>query len=53
MTDNTSSIRQVQQEIVDEFTAFGDWMDKYEYLIELGHSLPVIDEQKKQEDRLI
>ena len=53
MTDNTSSIRQVQQEIVDEFAAFGDWMDKYEYLIELGHSLPVIDEQKKQEDRLI
>ena len=53
MTDYTSSIRQVQQEIVDEFAAFGDWMDKYEYLIELGHSLPVIDEQKKQEDRLI
>ena len=46
-------VRQVQQEIVDEFAAFGDWMDKYEYLIELGHSLPVIDEQKKQEDRLI
>ena len=46
MTDNTSSIRQVQREIVDEFAAFGDWMDKYEYLIELGHSLPVIDEQK-------
>ena len=38
---------------MDEFAAFGDWMDKYEYLIELGHSLPVIDEQKKQEDRLI
>ena len=28
---------------MDEFAAFGDWMDKYEYLIELGHSLPVID----------
>ncbi len=53
MTDNTVSVKQVQQEIVDEFAAFGDWMDKYEYLIELGHSLPVIDEQKKQEERLI
>ena len=38
---------------MDEFAAFGDWMDKYEYLIELGHSLPVIDEKKKQEDSLI
>ena len=54
MTDNTTaSIKEVQQEIVDEFAAFGDWMDKYEYLIELGKSLPVIDESRKQEDRLI
>ena len=29
MTDNTVSVKQVQQEIVDEFAAFGDWMDKY------------------------
>ncbi|HIZ85484.1 MAG TPA: SufE family protein [Candidatus Coprenecus stercoravium] len=47
------TIKEKQQEIVDEFSAFGDWMDKYEYLIELGHSLPVIDEKYKQDDRLI
>ncbi len=47
------TIKEVQQEIVDSFAAFGDWMDRYEYLIELGRDLPVIDEQKKQEERLI
>ena len=47
------TVQDVQQEIVDEFSAFDDWMDKYEYLIELGKSLPVIDEKNKQEDRLI
>ena len=36
-----ATIQDVQQEIVDEFSAFDDWMDKYEYLIELGKSLPV------------
>ena len=35
-----ATIQDVQQEIVDEFSAFDDWMDKYEYLIELGKSLP-------------
>lgn len=48
-----TDIKQVQNQIVDEFSAFGDWMDKYEYLIELGKSLPRIDEKNKQEDRLI
>ena len=47
------TIKEVQQEIVDSFAAFGDWMDRYEYRIELGSDLPVIDEQKKQEERLI
>ena len=35
-----ATVQDVQQEIVDEFSAFDDWMDKYEYLIELGKSLP-------------
>ena len=48
-----ATVQDVQQEIVDEFSAFDDWMDKYEYLIELGKSLPVIDDKNKQEDRLI
>jgi cysteine desulfuration protein SufE len=42
-----------EQEIIDEFAIFDDWMDKYEYLIELGKDLPQIDEDKKTEDRLI
>lgn len=47
------TIKEIQQEVVDEFAAFGDWMDKYEYLIGLGKSLPVIDKKDKKEDRLI
>lgn len=43
----------VQEEIVEEFTLFDDWMDKYEYLIELGKSLPLIDEQYKNNDHII
>lgn len=43
----------VQEEIVEEFALFDDWMDKYEYLIELGKSLPLIDEQYKDNDHII
>lgn len=47
------SIEEIQQEIISEFSFFGEWMEKYEYLIELGKSLPLIDEQYKTEDHLI
>lgn len=50
---NMSSIAETQQEIVEEFEMFDDWMQKYEYLIELGKSLPLIDQQYKTEDNLI
>lgn len=43
----------VENEIVDEFSAFEDWMDKYEYIIELGKSVPVIEESQKIEANLI
>lgn len=43
----------VENEIVDEFSAFEDWMDKYEYIIELGKSVPVIEELQKTEANLI
>lgn len=46
-------IIEVENEIVDEFSAFEDWMDKYEYIIELGKSVPVIDECQKTEANLI
>ncbi|GAB1404826.1 Cysteine desulfuration protein SufE [anaerobic digester metagenome] len=41
------------QAIINEFSNFDDWMDKYNYLIELGKSLPLIDEQYKVENNLI
>ena len=42
-----------QREIVEEFELFDDWMDKYEHLIELGKSLPLIDERYKNDEHLI
>ena len=47
------SIQHIQDEIVDEFALFDDWMQRYEYMIELGKSLPVIDAQYKTEENLI
>jgi cysteine desulfuration protein SufE len=47
------TIKEVQEEIVDEFSMFDDWMQRYEYLIELGKSLPVIKEEYKTDDNLI
>ncbi len=47
------SIEQKQQEIIDEFGIYDDWMEKYEYIIELGKELPVIDPAKKTDKRLI
>ena len=47
------TLAEKQQEIIDEFAIYDDWMDKYEYIIELGKDLPVIPEDLKTEDRLI
>ena len=47
------TINQLQDEIIDEFLIFDDWLEKYEYLIDLGKDLPLIDEDKKTDDRLI
>lgn len=46
-------IEEIQEEIVDEFSMFDDWMQRYEYIIELGKSLPLIDEQYKVEENII
>ncbi len=48
-----ASIEEKQQEIIDEFAIYDDWMEKYEYIIELGKDLPLISEENKTEDRLI
>jgi cysteine desulfuration protein SufE len=47
------SIAEKQREIVDEFSFFEDWMQKYDYLIDLGKELPMIDEQYKTDDHII
>lgn len=47
------TIKEIQEEIVDEFTMLEDWMDRYEYIIELGKSLPLIKEEYKLEENLI
>ena len=47
------TIQELQADIVDEFSVFTDWMDKYEYLIELGKGMPLIDEKDKTDDHLI
>ncbi|ANO49472.1 cysteine desulfuration protein SufE [Flavobacterium columnare] len=47
------TIEEIQNEIVDEFSMFDDWMQRYEYIIELGKSLPLIEEQYKTEENII
>ena len=47
------TIEAVQEELTDEFSMFDDWMQRYEYMIELGKSLDIIDPKYKTDDRLI
>ncbi len=47
------TIKEIQEEIIDEFAMFDDWMERYEHLIELGKSLPIIDEQFKVDENII
>ena len=46
-------IKEIQNEIVDEFSMFDDWMQRYEYIIELGKNLPLIEEVYKTDANLI
>ncbi len=47
------TINEKQDQIIEDFELFDDWMEKYEYIIQLGKELPLIDEQYKTEDNLI
>lgn len=47
------TIDEIQNKIIEEFSIFEDWMDKYNYLIELGRDCPIIDEKDKTEANLI
>ena len=48
-----NSIKDIQNEIIEEFDMFDEWMEKYEHLIELGKSLPLINEKHKTTDNII
>ncbi|MEK9613500.1 MAG: SufE family protein [Flavobacteriaceae bacterium] len=48
-----NTIEKEQQEIIEEFSLFEDWMQRYEYMIELGKSLPLIEDQYKTDDNII
>jgi cysteine desulfuration protein SufE len=47
------SINKIQDEIIEEFDFFSDWMEKYEYIIDLGKQLPLIEEVYKDDEHLI
>ena len=47
------TIHEIQEGIIDEFSMFDDWMQRYEYMIELGKSLPMIEDRYRTDDNLI
>lgn len=47
------SLEESKQSIIDDFSMFDEWLDKYEYIIELGKKLDSFPENKKTDDRLI
>ncbi|MGE8291906.1 MAG: SufE family protein [Sphingobacterium sp.] len=47
------TINEIQDELVEDFAFFTDWMEKYEYIIQLGKEVPLIDEQYKTEEYII
>ena len=48
-----ATINQIQDDIIEEFGIFDQWMDKYEYIIDLGKKLPLIEEQYRHEGNLV
>ena len=47
------TIQEIQDEIIDEFSMFDDWEERYQYMIDLGKTLPLIEQQYKTEDNII
>ena len=47
------TLQEIQAEVIDDFSMYDEWLDKYEYLINLGHRLEPFPEELKTEDRLI
>lgn len=54
MSDNMEkSLKDIENEVIDEFSMYDEWLDKYEYLIELGKSLKDYPESEKTDEKLI
>jgi cysteine desulfuration protein SufE len=53
MSDSNQLLQQRQEEIVEEFAYFEDWMEKYEYLIELGKELSPLEEADRTDENII
>ena len=47
------TIKEVQNDIIDEFSMFEDWEERYQYMIDLGKTLPLIEDQYKTDDNII
>jgi cysteine desulfuration protein SufE len=47
------TINEIQEQIIEEFAYYTDWMEKYEHIIQLGKELPAMDEANKRDDLLI
>lgn len=47
------TISEIKDEIIDEFAMFDDWEERYQYMIDLGKTLPLIDEKYKTDDHII
>src|SRR5690606_2251414 len=47
------TIKEIQEEIIDEFSMFDDWDERFQYVIDLGKGLPLIDEKYKLEENTI
>ena len=47
------TIKEIKEEIIDDFEMFEDWMQRYEFIIETGKTLPQIDEANKSDDNII
>jgi cysteine desulfuration protein SufE len=48
-----NNIQKIQEEIIEEFAMFDDWMERYEYMIDLGRNLPIIAQEFKDDDHVI
>lgn len=47
------TINEIQDELIEDFAFYGDWMEKYEYIIQLGKEVPLIDEKYKTDQFII